>query len=196
MTDLTRVINLGACPLRSKNVRRTLIMRRLCASHNAHKLNPRINNHSYGNLFRGEGLASELAESNDPKPIAFRSYAAYGDVHQPVEDEKNHEYEAIPLMPLTRLQPARGSGPTSSHQTSGPYENTRALQDHRAVISGQARSTAPPLIAYLNRWGETSTSMSQRVAQPPLPRPPLPLLVIKIYKDMECGPVAVVPQDI
>ena len=46
VTDLTRVINLG--PHRSKNVRRTLIMRHLCASHNAHKLNPRINNHSYG----------------------------------------------------------------------------------------------------------------------------------------------------
>ena len=96
------------------------------------------------NLFRGDGLASELAESNDPKPIAFRSCAAYGVVHQPVEDEKNHEYEAIPLMPLAHLQPARGSGPTSSPQTSGPYENTQALQDHRAVISGQARSTAPP----------------------------------------------------
>ena len=54
-----------------------------------------------------------------------------------MEDEKNHEYEAIPLIPLARLQPARGSGPTSSPQTSVQYENTRALQD-------QARSTAPP----------------------------------------------------
>ena len=61
-----------------------------------------------------------------------------------MEDEKNHEYEAIPLMPLACLQPARGSGPTSSPQTSVQYENTRALQDHRAIISGQARSTAPP----------------------------------------------------
>ena len=40
VTDLTRVINLGACAHRSKNVRRTLIMQRLCALHNAHKLNP------------------------------------------------------------------------------------------------------------------------------------------------------------
>ena len=91
------------------------------------------------NLLRGEVLASELAESNDPKPIAFRSCVAYGVVHQPVEELKNHEYEEIPLRPLPHLQPTRGSGPTSA---SVLYENTRALP---AVVSGQARSTTPSL---------------------------------------------------
>ena len=88
------------------------------------------------NPLRKDVLAN-VAESQDTKQITFESCAAYIINPQPTED-KSHEYEAIPL---TRLQPARGSGPTSSPQMSGQYENTRARQDHRAVISGQARST-------------------------------------------------------
>ena len=36
-----------------------VLMRRLCASHNAHKLNPRINNHSYGTEVRARVMASK-----------------------------------------------------------------------------------------------------------------------------------------
>ena len=107
--------------------------------------------------------------SQDPKQITFEGCAAYGIIPEPAED-KRCEYETIPLA---RLQPARGSGPTSSPQTSGPH--TPALHDHTAVVSGQARSTPPPpLTAHLKSWGEMSTSTSQLVSQPPLLRPLLP----------------------
>ena len=76
--------------------------------------------------------------SQDPKQITFDGCTAYEIVPEPAED-KSCEYETIPLA---RLPPARGSGPTSSPQTSGPH--TPALQDHTAVASGQARSMAPP----------------------------------------------------
>ena len=91
---------------------------------------------SIHNLLRKDVLAN-VAELQDTKQITFESCAAYGIIPQPTED-KSHEYEAIPLA---HLPPARGSGPTSSPQMSVQCENTRALQDHRAVISGQARST-------------------------------------------------------
>ena len=80
---------------------------------------------------------SEMAVSQDTKQITFDGCAAYGIIPEPAED-KSCEYETIPLA---RLQPARGTGPTSSPQTSGLH--TPALHDHTAVVSGQARSTTP-----------------------------------------------------
>ena len=81
--------------------------------------------------------ADEVAESQHTKQVTFEGCAAYGIIPQPTED-KSYEYEAIPLV---HLPPARGSGPTSSPQKSAQFEDTQALQDHRAVVSGQARST-------------------------------------------------------
>ena len=144
-------------------------------------------------------LANELAESNDPKQIAFRSCSAYGIVLQPVEEE-NYEYETIPLRPLPRLRPARGSGPTSSPQTSVSHENTSALQYHRAVDSDQTRSTTPSHSPpqelggdehlYEPTGGPASTATST-IATPTDGTPG-----DKEYEVMECGPVAAVPQDI
>ena len=85
----------------------------------------------------------------------------------PALDEENDVYETIPLRPLPKpgppLPPARGSGPTSpppmnEYDNTHEYENVRpqtiechdikpdsALQYRGAVVSGQARSTAPSL---------------------------------------------------
>ena len=89
------------------------------------------------NSFRNYMPAYEVADSQGPKRITFEGCSTYGIIPEPTED-KSCDYETIPLA---RLQPARGSSPTSSPQTSGPH--TPALHDHTAVVSGQARSTAP-----------------------------------------------------
>ena len=90
---------------------------------------------------------SEVAVSQDTKQITFDGCAAYGIIPEPAED-KSCEYETIPLA---CLPPARGSGPTSSPLTSGSH--TPALQDHTAVVSGQARSMPPPLSQPTSRAG-------------------------------------------
>ena len=144
-------------------------------------------------------LANELAESNDPKQIAFRSCSAYGIVLQPVEEE-NHEYETIPLRPLPHLPPARGSGPTTSPQTSVSYENTRALQDHRAVDSDQTRSTTPSRSPPQELGGDEHlyepTGGPASTATPTTATPTDGTPGDKEYEVMECGPVAAMPQDI
>ena len=81
-------------------------------------------------------------QPQDPK-ITYKRCAAYKATAQPVEEE-NHYYEAIPLPGLS-LPPVRGSSPTSSSQTSEyvDMEPDSTIQVHRAVVSVQARSTAP-----------------------------------------------------
>ena len=115
--------------------------------------------------------------------MALRSCSAYGLVPQPV-DESNHDYEAIPLRPLPRLP-----------QTSGQYENTQALQDHRAVVSGQARSTAPSHSPPQELGGDEHlyepTGGPASTATPTTATPG-----DEEYEHMECGPVAALPQDI
>ena len=126
-------------------------------------------------------LANQLAESEDPKQIAFRSCSAYGLIAQPV-DENNHDYEAIPLRPLPRPP-----------QTSGQYENTQALQDHRAVVSGQARSTAPSHSPPQELGGDEHlyepTGGPASTATPTTATPTTATPGDKEYEDMECGPV-------
>ena len=78
--------------------------------------------------------------------------STYG-VSSKLVEEASYEYVAIPLDPLPGrpLPPDQASGPTSASQmneyeNTNVYENTDedpALQNRRAVVSGQARSTAP-----------------------------------------------------
>ena len=103
---------------------------------------------------------------NEVHGDALKYCTAYKTTSHPVGDE-NDVYETIPLRPLHKagppLPPARGSGPTSpplmnEYDNTHEYENTRpqtieyhniksdsALQYREAIVSGQARSTAPSL---------------------------------------------------
>ena len=82
-------------------------------------------------------------ESQDP--IYTVCHSAYG-VSSKLVEEASYEYMAIPLDPLPGrpLPPPQVSGPTSASQMN-EYENTNAYENtnRRAVISVQARSTAP-----------------------------------------------------
>ena len=136
--------------------------------------------------------SNELAASNDPNTITFRSCSAYGVIHQPVEN-MNHEYEAITLNPLPRLQPAQGSGPTSSTHTSALYENTRALQDQRAIVSGQARSTAPPSHSPPQELGGDE-HLYEPIGDPASTA--TPTTATPGDTDMTCVPAAAMPKEI
>ena len=97
----------------------------------------------FHNSSRDVVLANELAESNNLRQVSFKGCSAYGVIPQTVEEE-NNDYETIPLRPtLPRFPPPRGSGPTSSLQTTVLFENTQALQDYTTVVSGQASNTGP-----------------------------------------------------
>ena len=136
----------------------------------------------------------ELAESNDSKQITFKDCDAYGIILQPAEE--SHDYDVIALQPLPGPcpVPTQSRGPTSSLQRNVAYDHTCTLQDHRAVGSGQARSTAPSHSPpqelggdehlYEPTWDPTSTATPTAVAPGDAE-----------YKEQDGGPVAAVPQD-
>ena len=74
----------------------------------------------------------------------FKNCIAYIWSDFPASGRRNYSYVTLPGRPLPS---APGSGPTSTSQTNkteyGNAEEDPALQNHRAVVSGQARGTIP-----------------------------------------------------